>query len=534
MTELTLLPFILFLVVIVSSMAERINVPYPLLLVLTGLAVGFLPGVAIWHPPPETILSIFLPPILFSAARLISWRDIRTHLYRTITSLSVLLVAATMVVTATVLNYFLPDMNLGAALALGAIIAPTDTVAACSIMQRMNVKQHIIRTVEIESLFNDAMGIVLFKIALSYIFYGSLTNAMISTHTTWIALGGISTGIAFAYFSSIIVDFFLLDATSELPIIMNLVLAYVSYLFADQIGASGVLAVVSAGLFHRRTESVFSAQNRLSATNVWDTLLFFLNGIIFIAIGIQFPASLNAVSSIPHSTLFFASSLTIVTLIGLRFIWILLTTSIQQRWSRYKKPSQSQPALLKSVVIVSWSGMRGLVSLALALSLPYTLPNNTAFPYRDLLIFLTFMTILFTLLVQGLSLPWVIKRLKGNQSDIKETQRIATIYNILTEKAIARMQEQWTEKDAYSQSAKAMVKHYYMNRQSQLAIKAQESDTQAMVHIIKEARELLSLILAYERSLLTKLRHRGDISEEIFIKLLRKIDRDEVGFESYH
>ncbi|MBV52943.1 MAG: Na+/H+ antiporter [Coxiellaceae bacterium] len=534
MIELSLLPFILFIVVIISSLSERINIPYPLLLVIAGLVVGFIPGISMWHPPPEAILSIFLPPILFSAARLTAWRDIQDHLFRTIGSLSILLVIFSMSLSAVIINYFLPDMNLAAALALGAIIAPTDTVAACSIMQRMQVKQRIIRTVEIESLFNDAMGIVLFKVALFYVFFGSIHSAMINTHPLWISMAGIGTGVTFAYFSSIIVQYFLRDVTSELPIIMNLVLAYVSYLFADEIGASGVLAVVSAGLFYRRTEKSFSAQTRLMATSVWETLLFFLNGLIFIAIGIQFPTSLNAVNDIPHTTLFFASALTITTLLFLRFIWILCVSAIRQRWLSYKHPSKKTPKLMQSVVIISWSGMRGLVSLALALSLPYTLPDNTAFPYRDLLIFLTFTTILFTLIVQGLSLPWVIKRLKGNKSDAQETERIAAIYNMLTKKAIQRMQQQWELKESSSIPAKDMVKHYYANRESQIATKTQEEHTTRITDIIREARDLLGNILEYERTLLRKLRNRGDISEEIYFKLLQKIDRDEVGFESYH
>ncbi len=533
MTELTLLPFILFIVVIVTSLSERINIPYPLLLVITGLIVGLLPGVAMWHPPPEAILSIFLPPILFSAARLTAWRDILSHLYRTIVSLSVLLVLFSMVLSALIINYFLPDMNLGAALALGAIIAPTDTVAACSIMQRMQVKQRIIRTVEIESLFNDAMGIFLFKIALFFVASGSIKHAMVSTHIFWIVFAGISTGVAFAFFSGIIMDFFFLDVTSELPIIMNLILAYVTYMFADQIGASGVLAVVSAGLFYRRTEGHLSAQTRLTATSVWETLLFFLNGIIFIAIGIQFPSSLQGVSNIPHSTLFYASALTIVTLLGLRFIWIFFVTAIRDRWIFFSNPSLSRPPLFQTVVIVSWSGMRGLVSLALALSLPYTLPNDTAFPYRDLLIFLTFTTILFTLIAQGLSLPWIIKKFKANRSDQKEMQRVASIYHQMTEQAIKHMQDHHAT-DISSLPAQEMVRHYYDGRQSQIAIKTQEDDTHAVVELINEAREYLAEVLAYERDLLNDLRTRGDITEEIYIKLLRKLDRDEVGFESYH
>ena len=195
---LTLLPFIFFIVIIVTAIAEKINIPYPLLLVITGLIAGFLPHPHMWSPRPNAVLAVFLPPILFSASRLVSMHEVKAHLLKTIVSLSFVLVILSMAGVACVMYYYIPTMPLSAALALGAIISPTDTVAACSIMQRLRVQQHIIQTVEMESLFNDAAGIVLFKMAMVYVSLNSITHAMITTHAAWLIIGGIGTGLIVA------------------------------------------------------------------------------------------------------------------------------------------------------------------------------------------------------------------------------------------------------------------------------------------------------------------------------------------------
>ncbi|MCB1828161.1 MAG: sodium:proton antiporter, partial [Coxiellaceae bacterium] len=287
MNALEILPFILFIVVIVTSISERINVPYPLLLVIAGLVVGFIPGIPNWHPATDMILPLFLPPILFAAARLVSWQDIKNN-FSTIGSLSIGLVVATAILVAAVLHFFIPQMSFSSALVLGAIISPTDTTAATAILSRMNIRQHIIRTVEVESLFNDAMGIVMYKAAVLFVYLGTINVADVGGETLLVGLGGIAVGFVFAYFTSLIVEQFFSNSENELPIIMSLILAYVAYMFADRVGVSGVLAVVAAGLYHRKTEQKIDANARLSETSVWSTLIFFLNGILFISIGMQF------------------------------------------------------------------------------------------------------------------------------------------------------------------------------------------------------------------------------------------------------
>lgn len=531
MTTLEILAFILFIVVIVTAISERINIPYPLLLVITGLIVGFVPGIPSWHPPNDIVLALFLPPILFSAARLISVREIIAHL-GTISWLSVVLVLVTTIAIALTLDFFIPAIPLSSAMVLGAIISPTDTTAACAILSNMNVRQHIIRTIEIESLFNDATGIVLYKTGVAFVALGSIKVADSALQTVWVGLGGIAVGLIVAFAARFIIEKFLTHSENKLPIIMSLILAYVAYLLADRLGLSSVLAVVAAGLYHRNTEIAIEASTRLSEKTVWDTLIFFLNGLIFITIGIQFPSFLKRVSYIPTEDLVAFSIITIVVVLLLRMVWVA-TTAYGVRLFAYLrgKPPTEERFSYKKIIIVSWSGMRGLVSLALAIAIPITLPNGDSFPFRDLIIFLTIIVILFTLLAQGLSLPFIIKLLGASKDDRLLRKQTEEIYQQLTKKAIERVKRVTEQEQSSSPAARKLVEHYYENRLLEFSVKY-ETDVES--HEIRhEAEILLAKILEYERNVINKLRKQGEISEEIYIKILTKLDRDEVGFASY-
>lgn len=531
MNAIEILPFILFLVVIVTAIAERISIPYPLLLVVAGLFVGFMPGFPTWHPPSNIILALFLPPILFAAARTISWQDIRTHL-DTIGSLSIVLVFITTIIIAIVIDLFVPRVSFSSALVLGAIISPTDTVAAVAILSKMNVRQHIIRTIEIESLFNDATGIVLYNAAILFVALGNIDLLDITWRTVLIGAGGIGVGLILAYCTGLIIQHYLTQSENELPIIMSLILAYVAYLLANRLGFSGVLAVVAAGLYHKRTENAVEARTRLSEKSVWDSLIFFLNGIIFITIGAEFPSFLNKVNYISMFDLILFSIITIVTLLILRLIWVTITYSATRFFHRSKKSDEFENGFpYKKIIIISWAGMRGLVPLALALAIPTMIANNQPFPNRDIIIFLTIVTILFTLLAQGLTLPSLIKKLKAGKDDKKELQTTTEIYQRMTKKAIENMNRLIGKDKKYSDAAKKLVENYYANRLLRFNL---SYETQAESHEIgKEAEDLLAKILYYERRLLIKLRNRGEISEEVFIRIAHKLDRDEVGFASY-
>ncbi len=528
MTTLTSLPFILFVVVVVTAIAENINVPYPLLLVIAGLIVGFVPNIPSWHPPSDIVLALFLPPILFSAARLISWQDVKQHI-TVITSLSVFLVLFSAMAIACVLCWVIPGVHFATGLILGAIIAPTDVIAANSILTKMNVPRHITRTIKVESLFNDACGIVLYKTALLLVVGHTLTLPAISHEILFIGAGGIAIGLLFAYISGIIIKQFLSHSENHLPIIMSLILAYVAYWFAEKLGASGVLAVVAAGLYHKRTERSVSAGIRLAEKTVWDTLIFFLNGLIFISIGTEFPTYFRSVSYVPLEELIFFSVSTIISLFLLRVLWVAVTIAIDQfLWQRRSGHRGHMLISWKKTFIVSWAGMRGLVSLALAVALPALPTHDPMLPMRDLIIFLTVITILFTLLVQGLTLQPLIKLLAVSKNHEEEVKKMRDIYKQLTEEALIHINSgDHNPLQHETGSATEIVKTHYNNR-----LRHTLSPTHHPQHQ-KHAESMLTRMVQFERDLLLKMREKGEISEELYLKILLKLDRDEVSFSTY-
>lgn len=516
---LVIIPSLLLLVVIGTAIAERTNAPYPLVLVIVGLIAGFLPAMPEWYPPNNLVLPLFLPPILFAAARILSWDDIKTNFVE-IFSLSFLLVITTMVGIGLVLQWIVPGMTLGAAMVLGAIISPTDAVAATSIMNRLNTKQRLVRSLEIESLFNDAISITLYSLSVLLVFMGTIKLRGIGMHVVVTAVGGIAVGLAFAYITGVIIRLFLKNSENDLPIIMSILLAYIAYLFADYIEVSGVLAVVAAGLYHQRTERKIKARIRLSEKSFWNTIIFFLNAIIFMMIGLEFPVYLNKVSYLSAGNLIFFSLSTILVVLALRFIWVAVTAYFAK--SDYT---------WKDVIISSWSGMRGIVSLALAIALPLSLTNTTPFPNRDLIIFLTIITILFTIIVQGLTLPLLIKILNVKQDSDGELKRTNQVYKQITQRAIKHIEKLKEEQRLTSSIAKQLIDDYYESRLLQFKLASQSNVNPGELE--EETGKWLEIILDYERAQLLKMLKNKKISQEIYLRIIRKIDRDEVGFFSY-
>lgn len=531
MDALVIIPFILFLVVIFSAIAERINIPYPILLVIVGLVVGFIPGLPNWHPPGNIVLALFLPPILFASARLITWKDIKNNSLE-ISVLSLVLVIASSVGMAFILPKLAPMLAIAPAFVLGAIISPTDCISATSILNKLNAKQRLVRSLEIESLFNDAISITLYGAALYLVFTGTVEVGAVAKTLVPSALLGIAIGLVLSYFTGIIVDNFLRDCENELPIIMSLVLAYVAYLFAEEVGASGVLSVVAAGLFHTRTERKVRANTRLAEKASWDTYIFFLNGLIFIVIGLQFPVYLNLVKNIPVERLIIYSLASVGLLLMFRFILVCLLAGLGKLLMKFGSLSKNATAYTwRDILISTWSGMRGLVSLALAIALPLNITPDVAFPDRNLIIFLTIIVIMFTVVVQGLTLPFLINWLGVPKSSEIILQQSNETYRVLTEKAVRYIAHLKVENKLTSNIAKELIDNYYESRllQFNLAGKANVDSAE----LGAEAEKWLVKILDYERAQLHYMLARNLISQEVYTRILHKIDRDEVGFALY-
>jgi len=400
--------FLLLLSVALGWVARRLHFPYPIALVIGGVALGFLPELPQFPFDPQFILVLVLPPILYQAALLTSWRDFRANI-RPIGLLAVGLVIATTLAVGAALKFVVPDIPWAAAFVLGAIVSPPDAVAATAILSRLNVPRRVVTILEGESLVNDASGLVLYKFAVAAVMTGAFSLLDASIEFVGVAIGGVVVGILMGRIF-ISIHRYLGDVFIE--VLMTLAVPYITYILAETLHVSGVLAVVAAGLVRGRyAPEIVSAEMRIIARSVWNLLAFLLTSLVFILIGLQLSGIVGRLAGYTASELALYATLVSVVAIAVRFAWIYPATYLPRLVSatlRSRDPAPTEQELF----IMSWCGMRGIVSLAAALALPLALEGGGPFPFRDLIIFLTFVVIAVTLVIQGLSLGPLIRVLR--------------------------------------------------------------------------------------------------------------------------
>lgn len=403
---------LLLVAVAIALVAKRLDQPYPIALVLGGLALSLIPGVPRFRLDPQVVFLLFLPPILGEAAYFTSWRDFWKY-KRSIFMLAFGLVAATSAAVAAVCVYLIPGMNWATGFALGAIVSPPDAAAATSITRGLRLPRRIVQILEGESLVNDAAGLVIYRFAVAAVVTGSFSWQSASLSLLWVAVGGSAIGLllAFGY-----VRLYPLLKDPEVEILSTFFLTYSAYFIAEAVHASGVLATVAAGLilgWHAPT--LFSAQTRIRATAVWQTLIFVINALVFFLIGLQLPHIWNDIRDEPAWQLARESALVIGAVILVRLAWMFPGAYLPRLLSRRIRETEPKPPW-QWVVITGWTGLRGVVSLAAALALPFE------FPKRDLILLLSFAVILATLILQGLSLRSLICFLRVNDDGASEAE----------------------------------------------------------------------------------------------------------------
>jgi CPA1 family monovalent cation:H+ antiporter len=419
---MALIQFFLILLlcaVALGTVARRFDFPYPIALVIGGGALGFIPGLPQVPFNPDLILFLVLPPILYQAAMLTSWRDFKANGI-TIALLSVGLVIATTVAVGAALKLMVPEMPWAAALVFGAIVSPPDAVAATAILSRLNIPRRVVNVLEGESLVNDASALVLYKFAVAAVLTGSFSLVEASTEFVGIALGGIAAGLACGMVF-LAVHRYLGDLLIE--VLTSLLVPYVAYLVAESFHVSGVLAVVAAGLLRgRHTPIIASADMRMVSRAIGNVLVFLLNTMVFVMMGMQLSGIVERMQGYSVFELVCAGALLSAVAIAVRFAWIYPAFYLPNAVGRYLKRRGEIPPEAE-YFIMSWCGMRGIVSLAAALALPPVLSDGSPFPYRDPIIFFTFVIIAVTLVLQGLSLPVLIRRLNvGTDWRVHEEQ----------------------------------------------------------------------------------------------------------------
>jgi monovalent cation/hydrogen antiporter len=397
---------LLAVVTVLTALAERTTIPYPIFLVLGGLVLSLLPGVPTIELDPELVFVLFLPPILFGAAYTTSWRDFRANV-RPIGLLAVGCVLFTTLAVAIVAHAVIADLSWPAAFVLGAIVAPPDAVAATAIFQRLGVPRRLVTILEGESLVNDASALVAYRFAVAAVVSGGFSVWSAGGGFVVIVLGGIAVGLAAGWLLNRIIP-----VIGEPPILImaSLLAPAAIYLSAEHLGVSGVLAAVIAGLIHGRSGSrIFGPTTRIPGETVWAFVVFLINGLVFILIGLQLRNVWAGLEGRTPAELFSAVLAVVATVVIVRIVWVYPATYLPRLIPRVRAHDPSPPWQIP--VIESWAGLRGVVSLAAALALPFRTDAGEPFPQRDLIIFLTFAVILATLVGQGLTLAPLVRRL---------------------------------------------------------------------------------------------------------------------------
>ena len=517
---MVLLQVVLFLMlsaVALGWVARHFKFPYPIALVIGGGMLGFVPRLPQPQFDPQFTLVLVLPPILYQAALLTSWREFKSNI-RPIGLLAIGLVLVTTITVGATLKLLIPDIPWAAAFVLGAIVSPPDAVAATAILTRLNIPRHVVTVLEGESLVNDATGLVVYKFAVAAVLTGAFSLWHASVEFIGVAAGGIVIGFVMG---QVFVFIHRHLGDSFIEVLTTLAVPYVAYILAESLHTSGVLAVVAAGIVRGRySPEIVSAEMRIIARSVWNLLVFVLNSLVFILIGMQLSAIVPRLTDYTVAQLFFYGTFVSAVAIVVRFAWVypaiylplVLRTMLGQQ---VPAPREGE------VFIMSWCGMRGIVSLAAALALPQALEDGSPFPERDLIVFLTFVVIAVTLVIQGLSLKPLIRRLQvGKDWSLQEEQQRAKM--ALGKAAIAAI-DSVVAKDGISNELAERIRAEFAE-QITLAV----PEGLVLRHSgADDAKRLRAAAVKAERHELIRLWRENHISDEVLHKIEEDLDYQE-------
>ena len=511
------------LVLLVSAaalllLADPPRIPYPILLVLGGLAIGFAPGVPSITMPPDVVLFGILPPLLYSAAFNTGLRELRQNI-RPISLLAVGLVTATMVVVA-VVGHAVIGLSWPVAFVLGAVVSPTDPLAATAIGRRLGVPRRTLSVIEGESLVNDGTALVFFKFAVAAVVTGSFSLPHAAASLAWNVLGGVAVGLVIG--RAIRFVRFRLD-NPPLEVMIAFLTGYFAFLPASAIGGSGVLAVVTAGIYMGwHTPELTTVETRLQGSGFWAIFSFLLNVVLFGLVGLQLQPILDSLSG--HSSwdlVGYAALVSAAVILG-RIIWIFPLT-YAPRWlfgsRREEYPPWQRPAF------VAWAGMRGAITLAAALAIPLHTDAGAPFPDRDLIVFLAFCVVLVTLVAQGLSLPLVI-RILGLEDDGLDYKEETKARILAVDAGLARLDE-LVEADGVRPDTAERIRAQYRFRRDRFSARFDDSDDGGIEERSQAYQRVRRELLDAERHALHTLRNEGKISDEVMQRVQRDLDLED-------
>ncbi|MBK9621253.1 MAG: Na+/H+ antiporter [Candidatus Obscuribacter sp.] len=516
MQQVEIIVALLTVIGIVGALSQKIKIALPILLAVTGMIISLVPFIPTVHLEPDVVFFIFLPPLLYLDAFNTSWKELK-NVAEIVTLQAVGLVLVTVAAVAAAIHAVVPDMPWAVAITLGAIVSPTDAVAASAISKEVQLPKRLMDIIKGESLINDATGLVAYQMAVAATLTGAFSWASAPNRFLYVGFGGIVLGLVLGVFLSRIRTKL---EHRPVEIITSLLSPFVVYIAAEHLHVSSVLAVVVAGVYLGwRGPLMHSSKTRLQAVATWETIAYVLNGFSFLLMGLQLRPILETVKSYPPLDLFVWTLTAALAPIAIRFIWSYTVTPlyIGMRRTSNKKPNW------KHLFVFSWSGMRGVLSLAAALALPLTCADGQPFPFRNLLIFLTVTVIASTLLLQGLTLPAIVKKF-GFEPDADNPDEAAYRARLsLAREAVRRIDELSRAEgvDSDDPNLQKLLNHY-LERAIAHVESAGLSDERADYF-----HRLYNEAITAQRRLLIAMRESDQIDEDTFRVLQNELDLEE-------
>ena len=510
-------------VALLTLVAQRIGVPYPILLTVCGGCLALVPHLPSIQLSPKLVFDLFLPPLLYPAAVFTSWRDFRANL-RSILPLAIFLVLLTMTVTA-YLFHALTGLPLAVGFVFGALVSPPDAVAALAVTKDLRVPGKIVAILEGESLVNDATSFISFRFAVAAVLTGSFSLGQASVQFLLVAAGGIGVGLVTGWLATQVQK-----RLDDPPVqtMFSLLTPYVAYFSGEKLHVSGILAVVIAGIYYGwRAPRVLSGRMRLQAIPVWQMVTFILNGILFMLLGLQLPQVIRALPSGSAMAVAKVAVVVLAAIVLVRFVWVFGATYLPRLLSRQFR--RKNPALpWQQTALIAWVAMRGADSLAGALAIPYVLTNGAPFPGRNLILLLTFSVIFGTLVVQGLTLKPLVRGLKIMDDHVPEKEeRMARLK--ANEAALTRIEDIGSSNRARPESVERL-RSEYADRIRQLSRETAPEKSVGRLYS-KDFEELAREALQTERDTVIALRNDESINDEVLRRIQRDIDLAEARLQ---
>ncbi|MDT7613418.1 MAG: monovalent cation/hydrogen antiporter [Pseudonocardiales bacterium] len=513
---------LILVVAVVRAAARRVGLPEPVLLLLVGVGLAYVPGFPTYRLPPEVMLQVVLPLLLYAAA-FTAWLPALRANARPIALMAVGYTLFTTVVVGYLAHLVIPGLPLAAGMVLGALVAPPDAVAAVAVAREVGMPRRVVTILEGESLFNDAAALTALKVAVAAVVGESFGVVDAVGRFALASAGGLVVGCCVAWLLAKVrarIENPMSDAT------LSLLAPFLAYLPANAIGASGLVSVVVTGLYlGHQAPRLTGAQSRVVAQSLWQVIEYVLVGVVFVLIGLRLPEIVAGLNRYSAGFLAFASVAVVAAVVISRFVWVFPAAYLPPLLSRRVRERDPAPPW-QLPALVSWAGMRGVVSLAAALSLPTTTATGAPFPQRELLLFLTFVVIVATLLGQGLALPAVVRRIRPPPDD----DTAHTVQEAIAQRAVAAAGLQRLDEILERENPPPeVVEQLREQAERRLALAGAGGTCPDTEPAAVAYRRLRRQMLDAARARLIELRDRGELDQDAFLHVLRELDLEEAS-----